>query len=228
MSKPRIAKFLRGLFLLGLLLFATFYILCLLTLAGCRVLDPPWTSVQVQRHLEALVRGQEPRRRYSFVPLEQISVHLQHAVIAAEDGRFYQHGGIDWEELKNALESNWRRGSLWRGGSTLTQQLVKNLFLSTHSSLLRKGVEFTLAPAAELVLDKERILELYLNIVEWGPGIYGAEEAARHHYGIPASRLNREQAARLAACLPAPRTRTPQQMDRYGAEILRRMAQMGW
>lgn len=126
------------------------------------------------------------------------------------------------------MRENWQRKRMRRGGSTITQQLVKNLFLTTHRIAGRKLLEIPLALLAELVLDKDRILELYLNVVEWGPGIYGAEAAARHHYGLPASALSRNQAARMAACLPAPRTRTPQEMDRLGGLIERRMASRGW
>src|SRR6202011_2230053 len=114
---------------------------------------------------------------------------------------------------------------LGRGGSTITQQLVKNLFFTTSRSVVRKAVEFTLAPAAEWVLPKKRILELYLNEIEWGPGIYGAEAAAQTWYGIPAARVNREQAARLAAVIPSPLRRKPERMNQYSGEILRRMAQ---
>jgi monofunctional biosynthetic peptidoglycan transglycosylase len=198
---------------------------CLLALVALRWVDPPFTIVHLQRRLEALVRGERYHKRYTFVPLARISPHLQHAVIAAEDGRFYLHRGIDWEEMRKAWREEVPRGRI-RGVSTITQQVVKNLFLTTYP--VRKPVEFLLAPAAERILSKARLLELYLNIVEWGRGIYGAEEAARHYYRIPASRLSREQAARLAACLPAPRTRHPEKMDSYSAEILERMSRMGW
>jgi monofunctional biosynthetic peptidoglycan transglycosylase len=115
-----------------------------------------------------------------------------------------------------------------RGASTLTQQLVKNLFFGTGRSFLRKGAEATLVPVAELGLGKRRILELYLNVVEWGPGIYGAEAASRYHYSTPARTIGRQQAARLAAILPAPLKRRPERMNDYSAQILDRMRQMGW
>jgi len=162
------------------------------------------------------------------VPLGRISVHLQHAVVAAEDSRFYEHWGIDVRGVQEAVEDNLRRGHLWRGGSTITQQLVKNLFFTTHLPLLRKAFELPLALVSEIVLPKRRILELYLNVVEWGPEVFGAEAAAWFHYGVSAARLTRDQSARLAACLPSPRRRTPQRMDRYAAVIERRMALMGW
>jgi monofunctional biosynthetic peptidoglycan transglycosylase len=153
---------------------------------------------------------------------------LQHAAIAAEDGRFYQHHGIDWQEVQKVVDQDVEEGKLGRGGSTITQQLVKNLFLTTNRSLIRKAVEFTLAPAAELVLPKRRILELYLNVIEWGPGIYGTEAGALAWYNVPAARLTRDQAARMAALIPSPLRRKPERMNSYSAEILRRMAQMGW
>jgi monofunctional biosynthetic peptidoglycan transglycosylase len=149
-------------------------------------------------------------------------------VIAAEDGRFFQHGGLDWFELQRVVEESQKHGRVSRGASTITQQLVKNLFLTTHSAWWRKALEVPLALLAELILPKRRILELYLNVVEWGPGIYGAEAAARSHYGASAAALGREQAARLAALLPAPRQRRPERMNRYAAIILRRMASHDW
>jgi monofunctional biosynthetic peptidoglycan transglycosylase len=207
---------------------AAFYGLCLAELAALRWVDPPTTAVQAERRIEARIHRRPYHKQYRFVPLGRISPELQHAVIAAEDGRFFQHHGIDWKEVQKVIDQDLDEGRLGRGGSTITQQLVKNLFLTTNRSLVRKGLEFTLAPAAEWVLSKRRILELYLNVVEWGPGIYGAEAAARNWYGIPAQRLNREQAARLAALLPSPLRRKPARMNWYSAEIQRRMAQSGW
>ncbi len=205
----------------------SFYAFVGFSLVWLDFFDPPTSALQVQRRWERLI-DPSYRKQYSFVPLERISEHLQHAVIAAEDGRFYEHGGIDWDELQNAMEANLERGRFWRGGSTISQQLVKNLFLTSGFGFLRKGVEFTLAPLAERMLSKERILELYLNVIEWGDGVYGIEAAAREYYGISAAQLSREQSARLAACLPAPRTRRPGRMHRYSREILRRMETQGW
>ncbi len=205
-----------------------FYAACLLQLAALRWFDPFTTTVQAQRRVEAWLGNKPYQKRYEFVSLDQISPALQHAVIAAEDGRFYQHHGIDWKEVQKVVDQDLESGRLGRGGSTITQQLVKNLFLTTNRSLIRKGVEFTLASPAEYILGKRRILELYLNVVEWGPGIYGAEAAAHAWYKIPAARLNREQAARLAALLPSPLRRQPARMNWYSTEILRRMSQMGW
>ncbi len=149
------------------------------------------------------------------------------AVIAAEDARFYQHHGFDWTEVKNAIDEDLDEGRV-RGASTLTQQLVKNLFLGTSRSMVRKGIEASLVPFAEFILGKRRILELYLNVVEWGPGVYGAGAAARYYYNVPAARISRDEGARLAAILPLPLRRKPGRMDRYSALIQERMRAMGW
>src|SRR5215467_12576051 len=141
---------------------------------------------------------------------------------------FYQHHGIDWKEVQKVVDQDLETGHLGRGGSSITQQLVKNLFLTTNRSIARKAVEFTLAPAAEWILPKRRILELYLNVIEWGPGTYGAEAASRSWYATPAARVDREQAARMAALIPSPLRRKPARMNWYSAEILRRMSQTGW
>jgi len=181
----------------------------------------------MERRLEAWIHHKPYHERYEFVSLSQISPDLQHAVIAAEDARFYQHHGFDWHAMEIAAEDDMEGGRI-RGGSTLTQQLVKNLFFGTGRSILRKGAEFTLTPVAELVLGKRRILELYLNVVEWGPGVYGAESACRYYYRISARNIGREQAARLAAILPLPLKRRPDHMNHYSDLILERMHQMGW
>ena len=207
---------------------AAFYGLCLFGLVALRWIDPPTTAVQAERRVRAWILRRPYEKRYEFEPLSRISPDLQHAVIAAEDGRFYQHHGVDWQEVQKVVDQDVEKGRLGRGGSTITQQLVKNLFLSTSRSVVRKAVELPLALAAEVILSKRRILELYLNAIEWGPGIYGAEAASRAWYGIPASRVNREQAARLAALIPSPLRRKPGRMNAYSTEIQRRMRQMGW
>ncbi len=206
---------------------ASLWLLAALTLVALRWIDPPTTAVHVERHLEAMFSGMPYRERYQFVPLSQISPNLQHAVIAAEDARFYQHHGFDWHAIQLAAQQDMEGGRT-RGGSTITQQLVKNLFFGTGRSFLRKGAEASLVPVAELVLGKQRILELYLNVVEWGPAIYGAQAASRSWYRTSATNISREQAARLAAILPGPLKRRPDRMNRYAAIILERMRQMGW
>src|SRR6266849_3383848 len=204
-----------------------FWSLAALTLVAARWIDPPTTAVHMQRRLQAWIRHTPYRERYKFIPLSQVSDDLQHAVIAAEDARFYQHNGFDWHEMQIAAEDDLEGGRT-RGASTITQQLVKNLFFGTGRSVLRKGAEFTLVPVAEFVLGKRRILEIYLNVVEWGPGIYGAESACRYYDGTAARSIGREQAARLAAILPAPLKRRPGRMNNYSVLILERMRQMNW
>jgi len=188
---------------------------------------PAHDAVHIERRLQALIHGTPYHERYQFIPLRQISPNLQHAVVAAEDARFYQHHGFDWHAIQLAADADMEGGRL-RGGSTITQQLVKNIFFGTGRSILRKGAEFTLVPVAELTLGKQRILELYLNIVEWGPGIYGTDAASHAWYRTGAANIDRDQAARLAAILPSPLKRRPERMNRYTAIILERMRQMGW
>ncbi len=204
------------------------WLLAALTLVAFKWIDPPTTAVHMERRVEAWIHHKPYRLRYQFVPLSEISPDMQHAVIAAEDERFYQHHGFDWHAMEIAAEDDMQGGRRIRGGSTITQQFVKNLFFGTGRSLLRKGAEFTLVPVAELVLGKQRILELYLNEVELGPGIYGVEAASRAYFGTSARKLSREQAARLAAVLPLPLKRRPDRMDHYSGIILDHMREMGW
>ncbi|HEY9141656.1 MAG TPA: monofunctional biosynthetic peptidoglycan transglycosylase [Bryobacteraceae bacterium] len=226
-TQPRhkgiIRRLLRWCLLAGLL----GWTLLALSLLSVRWINPPFTAVQIERRVEAWIHKKPYHKHCAFVRLDRIAPDFQHAVIAAEDARFYQHHGFDWHEMRTAMEDDLEKGR-GRGASTITQQLVKNLFFGTGRSYLRKGAEFTLVPVAEIVLGKRRILELYLNVVEWGPGIYGAEAASRYYYAIPARNLGREQAARLAAILPAPLRRRPERMNEYSALILERMRQMGW
>ena len=206
---------------------ALLWSLAALTLVAARWIDPPTTAVHMQRRVQAWIHHKPYQKRYEFVPLSRISPDFQHAVIAAEDGRFYQHHGFDWHAIQVAAEDDMEGGRI-RGGSTLTQQLVKNLLFGTGRSFLRKGAEFTLVPIAELVLGKRRILELYLNVVEWGPGVYGAESACRYYYRTPARSIDRQQSAQLAAILPLPLKRRPNRMTGYSSLILERMRQVGW
>jgi monofunctional biosynthetic peptidoglycan transglycosylase len=198
-----------------------------LILVAARWIDPPTTAVHIERRVQSWIQRTPYRERFEFVPLRQISPDFQHAVIAAEDARFYQHHGFDWHAMQIAAEGDIE-GARIRGGSTITQQLVKNLFFGTGRSILRKGAEFTLVPVAELALGKQRILELYLNLVEWGSGVYGAESACRYYYRTSARNIGRQQAAQLAAILPLPLKRRPDHMNHYSALILERMRQAGW
>ena len=204
-----------------------FYSLVTLSLLLLRWVNPLTTAVQTERRLESLMHRTPYRKVYLFLPIEQISPSLQHAVVAAEDARFFQHHGFDWTQVQSAVEDDLDGGKS-RGASTITQQLVKNLFLSTGRSFVRKGIEFTIVPIAELLLSKKRILELYLNVIEWGSGVYGAEASAQHYYHVPARRISRDQAVALASILPSPLHRRPGHLTEYDRVISQRMAQMGW
>ena len=201
---------------------------CTLLLVAYRWVEPPATTVQAQRLVEAAVAGEPYSLRYRPVPESGQDPDLRHAVVASEDARFYTHSGFDWEEVRAAREAAERTGRPMRGASTITQQLVKNLFLTTHRSVVRKAAEVPLTLLAELILPKDRILTLYLDVAEWGPGVFGADAAAAHHYGASGDALTREQSARLAAVLPAPLERRPQDMGRTSSRILTRMRQMGY
>lgn len=172
-------------------------------------LQPPTTAMMLRRTVQRAVAGQKPwYPRRDVVKRSEISPRLRRAVLAAEDDRFYLHWGLDVVEIRKALERAERGGRL-RGASTITQQVAKNIFLWEGRSFVRKGLEAYLTLVLELTLPKERILDLYLNLAEWGDGVFGAEMAARRHFGVSAAQLSAEQAARLAAILPAPRRWSP-------------------
>lgn len=147
----------------------------------------------------------EAQLRHQWVPYDEISMHLKRAVVAAEDDHFMRHNGFDWQGIQHAIERNRSRGARSAGGSTISQQLAKNLFLSPKRSYLRKGQEAIITVMIERTWDKRRILEVYLNVVEWGEGVFGAEAAAQHYFRISASRLGPVEASRLAVKLPNPR-----------------------
>jgi monofunctional glycosyltransferase len=225
---PRRKRRLRRVVLFLVLLPFLYYGLCVVGLLYLRFLPPVITGVQAQRAVERLIAGERPVRDYRWRSTDRISNHLPRAVVAAEDARFYQHSGFDWVELRRARERAEARGEPMRGASPLTQQLLKNLYFTTHRNPVRKIYEWGLTPPAEWILGKDRIVLLYVNVVEFGPGIFGAHAAARHHYGIEAADLSRYQAASLAAVLPAPLRRKPANMGWYTDIILGRMSQMGW
>lgn len=186
-------------------------------------------STSFMRQQLALLREKNPNAslQFQWVDYERISGNLKRAIIASEDANFSGHEGIDWDALQKAYEKNSRRGKVVSGGSTITQQLAKNLFLSGERSYLRKGQEVVIAYMIEYWMDKQRIFEIYLNVVEWGNGVFGAEAAARHYYGTSAARLSASQAARLAVMLPNPRYydlhRDSSYLARRTGLILRRM-----
>jgi len=206
---------------------AAYWVLALALLAVYRFVPPPITGVQLQRRVEAVLSGREYEQKRRWVSYEQIPMHVRRAVVAAEDLRFWTHWGFDFTELRK-VGAEVLDGESPRGASTITQQLVKNLFGCTCRNPVRKLYDWTLTVPAELLLGKERILELYLNNVELGDGVFGVDAGARHHYGVSARAMSRVQAAGLAAILPNPRVRKPERMVRYRAEILRRMAVRGW
>lgn len=166
----------------------------------------PAQTAFMQRRLD-LMRERQPQAalQQRWVAYERISPQLKRAVVAAEDAKFVGHEGFDWEAIQKALERNERKGAVVAGASTISQQLAKNLFLSGARSWLRKGQEAVITAMLEAVMSKRRILEIYLNVAEWGEGVFGAEAAARHHFGVSAAALSAEQAAWLAAILPSPR-----------------------
>lgn len=167
--------------------------------------NPGSTSFMRQQESALQEKNPQAKIQYRWVPYERISNNLKRAIIASEDSHFSDHQGVDWDALQKAYEKNNRKGKVVSGGSTITQQLAKNLFLSGDRSYLRKAQEFVITFMLEFWMDKERIFEIYLNVVEWGVGVFGAEAAAQHYYGIPAAALSASQAARLAVMLPKPR-----------------------
>jgi monofunctional glycosyltransferase len=192
----------------------------------CAVMQPPVTAVMLGRVMTRLANGDRPVwPTHRTVSRSAISPQLRRAVLASEDDRFYLHYGIDFVEIQRALDRRKRGGRL-RGASTLTQQVAKNLFLWNGRSFVRKGLEAYLALWLELLLSKDRILDFYLNLAEWGPNEFGAEAAARKHFGKSAFALTRDEAARLAAILPAPRRWSPRGSiaTRRAAVILERMS----
>jgi monofunctional biosynthetic peptidoglycan transglycosylase len=189
------------------------------------VLQPPTTAVMLRRTVQRALDGKRPwYPRRDIVARAAIAPSLRRAVLAAEDDRFYLHWGLDLVEIGKAIDRAERGGRL-RGASTITQQVAKNIFLWEGRSFVRKGLEAYLTLVLELTLPKDRILDLYLNLAEWGDGTFGAEMAARRHFGVSAARLTREQSARLAAILPSPRRWSPQGevASRRAAIILDRM-----
>ena len=188
----------------------------------------PESTAFMRARLE-VIRRDEPRARlaHRWVPYNRISSHLKRAVIASEDDKFVEHGGFDWEAVQKAHEKNVQEGEIVWGASTISQQLAKNLFLPSYRTWWRKAQEAVITIMLETVMDKRRILEIYLNVAEWGDGVYGAEAAARYHFGATAAALSPAQAARLAVMLPSPRSYPPGRdtlyLQKRTAAILARM-----
>jgi monofunctional biosynthetic peptidoglycan transglycosylase len=201
-----------------------------LTLPDVRVLrtsNPSTTAFMELRSREARSKGQQPRRVQRWVPYARISPYLSKAVLVAEDAKFWRHEGVDFEQLKESMEVNIERREFARGASTITQQLAKNLYLSPSKNPVRKLREMMIARRLEAALTKQRILELYLNLIEWGDGVYGAEAAARAHFGKAAAALGPQEAALLAGAIVNPRVHDPSHptatLRRRQQMILRRM-----
>jgi monofunctional biosynthetic peptidoglycan transglycosylase len=194
----------KGLLLLaGLFLLMQFWYLA--HVLWWKAFDPASTAF-MEAGLERLQsRNPDAELRYRWVDYKRVSIHLKRAVIAAEDSRFLAHEGFDWEGIEKAVEKNLKKGRIVAGGSTISQQLAKNLFLSASRNPLRKLQEAVITVMIETLWSKRRILEVYLNVIEWGNGIYGAEAASRRYFRTPAASLGPDQAAQLAAMIPNPR-----------------------
>ena len=166
----------------------------------------PQSTAFMQARLD-VIREKNPyaQLKHRWVAYEKISVHLKRAILVSEDDKFVDHEGFDWESIQKAREKNQKEGKVVAGGSTISQQLAKNLFLSGERSMLRKAEEAVITLMLEWMLDKERILEIYLNVIEWGDGVFGAEAAAKYYFSVSAAQLSAEQAAKLAAMVPRPR-----------------------
>ena len=207
--------------------FVAYELSILARLAWWRGHDPASTAFMEERLDRLREKSPAAKLRQRWVPYAHISVHLKRAVVAAEDAKFADHEGFDWEAMQKAWEKNQKRGKVVAGGSTISQQLAKNLFLSGSRTPWRKAEEAMITVMMESVMDKRRILEIYLNVIEWGDGVFGAEAAARHYYGVSAAALTPVQAARLAAIVPNPRfydrRRTTPWLERKTEIILARM-----
>ena len=189
--------------------------------------NPSMTAFMRLRDEEARAKGRQPRRVQRWVGYTHISTDLKRAVLVAEDDAFFQHEGVDFEQLRESIRVDWARGRFSRGASTITQQLAKNLYLSPSKNPLRKLRELVIARRLEAELKKARILEIYLNVIEWGDGVYGAEAAARTYFHAGAAGLGRAESAALAACIVNPRVMNPSRLTarqvRRQQIILRRM-----
>ncbi len=185
--------------------------------------NPGKTRLMLQREAEAVAKGRKPRTVVTWVPLSRVSRHLIHAVLAAEDQNFFGHAGVDWEAIQKSIEKDVEKRRFARGGSTITQQLAKNLYFGTRKTIVRKLRELIVARWLETDLSKARILTLYLNVIEWGDGVYGCEAAARRWYGKSAAALSASEAAGLAAMIPNPRRLNPLASPARHARATRRV-----
>lgn len=223
----RAARFASWLALAAAMAFVAYELSFLMRLAWWRDHDPGMTSFMEDSLTRMREKKPDARIRQQWVPYAKVSGHLKRAIVAAEDAKFVDHEGFDWEAIQKAYEKNQKRGKVVVGGSTISQQLSKNLFLSGNRTPWRKAQEAMITVMMEAVMDKRRILEIYLNVIEWGEGVFGVEAAARHYFGASAAQLTPEQAARLAAMVPNPRfydrRRNTAWLDRKTQLILERM-----
>lgn len=226
--RRRLIKWLAILIASALAIALIYHLTLVFRIIRYRSVNPATTALIEQRADEAKEKGLAPKREQIWVPYERISKNLVRAVLAGEDNRFFDHSGFDWEEIQKAIEEDWEEKRFVRGASTITQQLAKNLFLSTSKNPIRKLHEAILTIELEAILSKRRILEIYLNVIEWGDGIYGAEAAARYYFNTSAASLSAEQAAFLSAIIPNPRetynpAKHPRRVERRRNRILRLM-----
>ena len=225
-----VRKFPFKIFLVIMALFVLFEIFTLpiFSIFSLDTNNPKETALMQQRTEEARERGKKLIIENRWVPLASVPKHVRKAVLIAEDARFYNHAGIDWHEVGESLETNWEEGRIVRGGSTITQQLAKNLYLSTSRDPIRKFKELLIAGMLEATLSKKRILELYLNIIEWGRGVFGIEAAAQRYFHKSASQLTKVEGARLAAVIPSPLRHKPTELtpflEKKKEVILQRMS----
>jgi monofunctional biosynthetic peptidoglycan transglycosylase len=207
--------------------YAAFIYLTLPDVRSLRTANPETTAFMELRAREARAKGVEPKKVQRWVPYSRISANLKRAVLVAEDSGFWQHEGIEFEQMKESIEANIERLEFARGGSTITQQLAKNLYLSPSKNPIRKAREILIARRLEAELTKQRILELYLNVIEWGDDIYGAEAAARTYFGKSAAELGPQESALLAGAIINPHVHSPgrptARLRRRQQMILRRM-----
>ncbi len=201
----RVWRLLRRLVLAAALLLLGWQLVLLVEVWWWRDHNPGETAFMAVRAEQRQTDGRGPLLPHPWVTYNRIAPALKRAVVASEDARFLQHDGFDWDGIEGAFRKDLRRGHLVAGGSTITQQLAKNLFLSERRSIFRKAQEAVITVMIEQLWSKRRILEVYLNVIEWGDGVFGCEAAAHHYYRLGAAQLDAAQAARLAAMIPSPR-----------------------
>lgn len=203
-SRPRWWKWVKTTILVILAVATVYQAWIVFSIFRYRGSNPSSTALMDQRASQAKDRGEDVKRVQMWVSYDKISRNVTRAVLAGEDSRFFDHAGFDWEEMRKALEEDWNEGQFKRGASTITQQLAKNLFLSTSKNPLRKLHEALITKEMEWILGKRRILEIYLNVIEWGDGVYGAEAASRTYFNTSAASVSADQAAFLSAVIPSP------------------------